>query len=350
MNFIHIADVHLGAEPDAGPLYSEERPHELWETLEHVAGVCEEEQTDLLLIAGDLFHRPPGERELREVNALFASLSGTIVVLMAGNHDCLKPDSPCLRFPWSENVVGLFDEQCEKVRLPELRTEVYGFSYYRQEITEPLYDRIQAEPGDSFKILLAHGGDAKHIPISRERLAGAGFDYVALGHIHKPHALMKNLACYAGALEPIDLNDTGPHGYILGETFRKKVKISFVRLAKRQYRHEAIEVTPEDTGFSLREKILERIRQEGTGDLYKIILKGQRDPRFVPDWERYRKCGRILEMEDRTVPAFPLEELRARYQGQLIGNFIESFGEEPEDEISRKALQYGLEALLFQDR
>ena len=52
MRFIHIADVHLGAQPDAGPLYSENRPQELWDTFEHVIRVCEEERTDLLLIAG----------------------------------------------------------------------------------------------------------------------------------------------------------------------------------------------------------------------------------------------------------------------------------------------------------
>ena len=63
MRFIHIADVHLGAEPDAGKAYSEERAGELWETLERVLKVCEKEQTDLLLIAGDLFHRQPLLRE-----------------------------------------------------------------------------------------------------------------------------------------------------------------------------------------------------------------------------------------------------------------------------------------------
>ena len=72
MRFIHIADVHLGAQPDAGPLYSENRQQELWDTFEHVIRVCEEERTDLLLIAGDLFHRQPLLRELKEVDHLFS--------------------------------------------------------------------------------------------------------------------------------------------------------------------------------------------------------------------------------------------------------------------------------------
>lgn len=55
MRFIHIADVHLGAQPDAGPLYSKGRAQEIWDTFESVIRVCEAERTDLLLIAGDLF-------------------------------------------------------------------------------------------------------------------------------------------------------------------------------------------------------------------------------------------------------------------------------------------------------
>ena len=119
-----------------------------------------------------------------------------------------------------------------------------------------------------------------------------------------------------------------------------------MELAGRQYRHEEIEVTPEDTSFSLKNKIEERIRREGSQHLYKVILRGQRDPQFLPDCSLYRKCGRILEIQDRTAPAFPLEELKRRYQGQLVGEFIESFGEEPREAVERKALQYGLEALL----
>ena len=83
MRFVHIADVHLGAKPDAGPLYSKMRPRELWESFEQVLRVCEEEKTDLLLIAGDLFHRQPLVRELKEAGYLFSELTHTKVVLIA---------------------------------------------------------------------------------------------------------------------------------------------------------------------------------------------------------------------------------------------------------------------------
>ena len=116
MRFIHIADVHLGAQPDAGPLYSENRGRELWDTFEYVLGVCEDERTDLLLIAGDLFHRQPLLRELKEVDYLFSRLSHTKVVLIAGNHDYIRRDSYYRTFEWSGNVYPLFGNVMEAIR------------------------------------------------------------------------------------------------------------------------------------------------------------------------------------------------------------------------------------------
>ncbi len=142
MRFIHIADVHLGARPDAGPLYSRERGREIWDTFERVVRVCEEEKTDLLLIAGDLFHRQPLVRELKEVDYLFSELTHTKVVLIAGNHDHIRKDSCYRTFRWSGNVYPLFGESPEYVDFPELDTAVYGLSYHRKEIREPLYDNL----------------------------------------------------------------------------------------------------------------------------------------------------------------------------------------------------------------
>lgn len=349
MRFMHIADVHLGAAPDHGFVWAKDRGREIWESFRNCISDANEKKVDLLLIAGDLFHRQPELSELREVNYLFSTLEKTIVVLIAGNHDYIKPASPYLDFQWNENVVCLFAKDCERIRLPELKTEIYGFSYHQQEITEPLYDGLEAEKSDYFRILLGHGGDAEHIPINKEKMANAGFDYIALGHIHKPQVYIKNLAMYAGALEPVDCADLGPHGYIMGDVHRKKVKLAFVEHAGRQYRREEVEVTPEDTAFSVREKIASLIAQEGTQHMYRIILTGQRHPKLRLDVREYMKCGRVFEIVDRTVPEFKLEELRSQYRGQLIGDFIESFGDGPSNRIEEKALYYGLEALLFTD-
>ena len=119
MRFIHIADVHLGAKPDAGSAYGTLRGREIWESLEKIIELCNDKEIDLLLIAGDLFHRQPLLRELREVNDLFAGLIKTQVVLCAGNHDYLKKNSYYLTFAWEKHVHMMLNRELETVELPE---------------------------------------------------------------------------------------------------------------------------------------------------------------------------------------------------------------------------------------
>ena len=96
-----------------------------------------------------------------------------------------------------------------------------GLSYHSREITEPLYNTATPEGRQRYELLLAHGGDEKHIPVDWERLDCLGYSYVAFGHIHKPQAVRRNRILYAGAPEPTDRNDTGPHGYVKGEITEK---------------------------------------------------------------------------------------------------------------------------------
>ena len=263
MRFIHMADVHLGAAPDGKADWSEARKNEIWETFRSSIADARRENVDLLLIAGDLFHRQPLLEELREVNYLFSTLQNTRVVLIAGNHDYLQPASNYLNYPWSRNVACLFSRECECVRFSDIGTEVYGLSYYRQEIPEPLYEGIHPVQGREkcCRILLAHGGDSRHIPMDSAFMKRSGFDYLALGHIHKPQVVIPDLAAYAGALEPIDCLDTGPHGYILGEYRKGRIHFQFVKKAKREYISLALEVTETDTTFSLRDKLEKRIQE-----------------------------------------------------------------------------------------
>ena len=120
MKFIHAADVHLGASPDAGSSYTENRPKELWDSFERLLEVCEKEEIDLLLIAGDLFHRQPLLRELKEVDYLFSRLTHTRVVMIAGNHDYLKGDSYYRTFQWSTPVHMFLSQAMEHVEYEDL--------------------------------------------------------------------------------------------------------------------------------------------------------------------------------------------------------------------------------------
>ena len=345
MRFFHIADVHLGAEPDKGFPWSQDRSREIWDSFRRVIEQAGRDHADLFLIAGDLFHRQPLARELKEVNAMFSAIPDTRILLIAGNHDYLRKDSLYQKFPWSSNVCGLWSREISHADFPELGVRVTGCSYKSREITSPLYDGLKKSGEMPVEILLAHGGDEKHIPISRDRLAASGFDYVALGHIHKPQILEKDRVIYAGSLEPTEKNDTGIHGFIKGEIRNGKVRTAFVPWAAREYKELEIPVTRETTQYTLCQRISGRLEEEGKEHIYTLILQGERDPETEFETGNLYSLGNIREVEDKSRPAWSLEELCRKYRGSLLEEYIRSFGDDPGEE-EKKALDHGIRALL----
>ena len=346
MKFIHIADVHLGAKPDGLKSGSENRGREIWESMERIVNICEWEEVDLLLIAGDMFHRQPLIRELKELNYLFSKLSKTRVVFVVGNHDYLKQDSYYHTFEWNSNVYPLLNGHMGEIEFEDLKTAVYGLSYYQREISEGLYDRMFAPRKQKYEILLAHGGDEKHIPIKNGTLEKLGYDYIAMGHIHKPQVLLEHKAIYAGALEPIDINDVGKHGYVRGEITKQGVTTEFVSCAKREYIHIPIRVDETMTSGSLKEHIRNCIQQQGIENMYKFILQGFRDADIQFETEDMKSFGNVFEIIDETKPAYDFGKLEEQNKGNLLGRYIESFKGFEEDSVEYLALHLGVQALM----
>lgn len=309
-------------------------------------GLCEKEKTDLLLIAGDLFHRQPLLRELKEVDYLFRTLSRTQVVLVAGNHDYLRKNSYYRTFAWSDNVHMILSGDVSHIELADLDLAVYGLSYLEKEMPEPMYERARIEDGCKYHILLAHGGDEKHLPFRKAVVDGLGFDYVAFGHIHKPQELTPDRMAYAGALEPIDKNDTGKHGFIRGNLNESGCRIQFVPAALREYIHAEIEVEEDMTGFELRQKIRDKVETCGVQNIYKLILAGFKDPDAQFDLAGMDAYGNIIEFVDRTRPAFDFVKLLQGNRDNLMGRFIDSFGDAEPDSVEYQALCEGVQALL----
>ena len=65
MIIIHTADIHLGASPDPGYPWSRQRQEDIGNTWKRLIEKVRMEKADLLLIAGDLFHRQPLVKELK---------------------------------------------------------------------------------------------------------------------------------------------------------------------------------------------------------------------------------------------------------------------------------------------
>ena len=346
MRFIHTADLHLGAVPDRGMPWSEARAAALWNALRNMVRQAAEEKTDLLLIAGDMFHRQPTTGECRETAYLFGTIPQTRVVIIAGNHDYIRASSPYLSYPWPENVTILSSETMDSVWFPEINTEVHGFSYHRAEIRDALYDGVSAPSDDRIHILLAHGGDSAHIPIQLNRLASAGFDYIALGHIHQPRLFTNSAMAYCGSPEPLDRTDLGRRGYISGEIDDSGCHLKWVPGAAAEYRPIEIRVNRSSSTMQLADLLKERLDPDPRY-YYRVTLVGFRDPETVFDLDAIQKVAQIADISDRSQPDYDLEFLAREHSHDLISHFIRALSKPDAGELQEKALAYGLQALLF---
>ena len=67
MKFIHTADIHWGMNPDSDKAWSQDRAQAIRDTFAEIVRQAKLRDVDFLFIAGDLFHRQPLLRDLKEL-------------------------------------------------------------------------------------------------------------------------------------------------------------------------------------------------------------------------------------------------------------------------------------------
>ncbi len=347
MKFIHIADVHLGVTPDAGRPWSEQRSRDIWHSFRLVIEQARAQQVDLLLIAGDLFHRQPLKRELKEIAAWFAEIPDTEVVLIAGNHDFLHTKSYYRTFIWPENVHFILERDLTAVRLERIHTTVWGCSFWDKEDARSVYsgDILHQVPGD-VQILLGHGGDDRHHPFRANDIVAAGFDYAAFGHIHKAAQMVPGKVVMAGSLEPTDCNDFGPHGFWMGEVTARGTSVSFYPVKKCEYICQEVDVTPDLSAHAVAELVRQELKQRETYQISHVILRGYRDADISLPLQEISQMERVVRVADETEPDYQFEQLKRKYDGTLLQKYIEVMEQYPDPAQGKKALYYGVQAML----
>lgn len=348
MKFLHVGDMHLGAEPDKDSEWSKTRQQEIWDSFANIIDICNEEHIDLLLLTGDIFHSQPLVRQLKDFDYRLSNLKETRVVMITGNHDFIKDNNKYGNYEWNPKVTMLSSKELESVYYEELNVEVYGFSYHSREIIESKLDGVKPADKSRINVLLAHGGDEKHMPINYKSLQYAGFNYIGLGHIHLPQIIIPNMVAYAGILEPIDKCEIGDRGYIRGTILDNKTEITFVKSNKRSYLEKVLKITPTMTNAEIQDVIKNTIQESGTENFYIIKLKGYRDPETEIDCDRLYELGYIVEVDDQTEPDYDFDMLYEVNKDNMIGMFIGELLPEAKagKEMEKKALYYGLRALL----
>lgn len=353
MRFMHFSDVHLGVVPDDGKPWSAQRAKSIWETLQETVAEAGRQQVDFLLISGDLFHRQPLKRELKEVNYLFSQIPDVKVALVAGNHDHMQPKCYYLDFEWAGNVFFFKEEEVTSIDFPEDNVTIYGMSYWHKKLPKRYYDNLGEINPNRINILLAHGGDDNHIPYSANQVLGQGIDYIAGGHLHTGRQLVEDRAIIAGPLEPTESKEVGPHGYWIGEITKQNGKSEcrchFFPVKKCEYCNETVEVTPKTTMFELEERIRELVETGEDYKMYRIFLEGYVDAEQELDVARLEELSQVAAVFSELRPNYDYDKMREEGQDSLLGRYIDKMQKMPQDVITKKAMEYGVNALLGHD-
>ena len=181
MKFIHTADIHWGMTPDSEKPWSQERAQAIKETFQEIIRQARDRDVDFLFIAGDLFHRQPLVRDLKEINYLFSTIPSVQVVIIAGNHDRLRANSAVFSFSWCPNVTYLTNTELDSVYFERRNTDGYEFSYNTAEIRADKLGELQDPDNGRILIQIAQGGEANHLAIDPAGLAATTLYFISLG-------------------------------------------------------------------------------------------------------------------------------------------------------------------------
>lgn len=350
MKFIHTADVHWGMVPDGDKPWSRERTQAIKDTFSQIVSLAGKQEADFLFISGDLFHRQPLLRDLKELNYLFSTIPSVHVVIIAGSSDRIRSSSALLSFHWCPNVTYLMDDKMTSVYFDDCNVEVHGFSYHTAEIRDSLPDAELEVPFDGrIHILMVHGGDASHLPLDRGALASSNYSYIALGHIHKPEAAAEKKAVFPGSPEPLDQTETGEHGVYMGTVnpvTHKVDSLEFIPMCKSQYVPLMVNITTNTTHAELELKIAQVIKKRGPQNIYRFRIRGMRDPEVEFDLEHLKAKYRIIEIVDESEPQYDFSALFAEHPSDMIGFYIRALDRPDTSPVEKKALYYGINALL----
>ena len=352
LKIIHAADLHLDS-PFAGlsPEQAALRREELRSLPDRLADLANEEQADLVLLAGDLLD---GQRIYRETAEMLARALGRIqanVFISPGNHDPYNAASPYTLPIWPENVHIFTSPLPEAVPLPELNCTVYGAAFTgEQREDSPLAQFTAADNGLNLMVLHGNTQGRDYAPISPSDIAASGLDYLALGHIHQHSGLQKSGAtfwAYPGCPEGRGFDELDDKGILILNIEKGNVQARFHPLSLRRYRIVEVDLTGCSDPLA---QITAVLPGQTSSDLIRIRLTGEfpMDARTISMLETALSPRfHALELRDHTRT--PRDMWARSEEDSLTGLFLRTmaarYSETPEDETLNLAVRFGLAAL-----
>ena len=222
MRFIHMADIHFDSpfrvltdKRDFGTKRRLEQREAFRKAIEYIS----KEKIPYLFIAGDLYDQNYiKENTIEFINNLFKTIPNTKIFISPGNHDPFLKNSFYNTFKWNDNVT-IFNEEIKRIELEEI--DIYGYGFNDFYCSNSRVEEIEIKNKEKINILLVHGAldssktiDIQYNPISTNVLKEIGFDYIALGHVHKRTEENKYNFIYPGSIISFGFDELGEHGIL----------------------------------------------------------------------------------------------------------------------------------------
>ncbi len=225
--FLHAADVHLDS-PLVGLARYESAPVEAVRgatrrAFANLVGVAIDEEVAFVLLAGDLYD---GDWKDYRTGLFFVGQMAKLrdaripVFVVAGNHDAASQLTKNLRPP--DNVHFFSTKKPETRLLEAFDVAIHGQGFASRAVTEDLAAAYPVADPDLFHVGLLHTslngreGHATYAPTSSEVLAQKGYQYWALGHVHKREVVSKDpWIVFPGNLQGRHAREVGPKGCTL---------------------------------------------------------------------------------------------------------------------------------------
>jgi len=298
LKFIHTADLHLGS-PFSGIAQMDEEiaamlSHASYIAYKRIIDTAIENKVDFIIISGDIYDSQ-NQRIIEQLKFHKGlerlDAAGISVYITCGNHDPSQTWSKEIQWPESvyflqsyEPEIKFFEKDGERL------ATIVGMSYRTNAITENLTLRYPERGGDwPFTIGSLHctlgtnTGHDPYSPCSLHDLIVKGYDYWALGHIHKPSVIQRSnpAIVYPGIPQGRDIGESGPRGcYMVTVDSDSNIQTEFIETASVLWREVMISIDNIDSIDELRQKIecrLEEIRAENvTGaTICRVTLTGR---------------------------------------------------------------------------
>jgi len=255
VRIIHTSDWHIGRRFERESLEEDQRAFLSW-----LAGTVAEHRVDLVIVAGDVYDRSlPAEDAVALLDEGLDALraAGSVVALISGNHDSARrlgfgagrqalggvhvfADDQHGPIPW---VFTVGDEQVALVAVPFL--DPYAVPAPRDaadgSTRNRTHEHVLADALQTGRALLDPDHPSATICVAHAYVSGAeesdseralsiggtdrvdpsvfvGFDYVALGHLHRPQRIGGSDAiAYSGSPLPYSFSETHPKSVRLVE-------------------------------------------------------------------------------------------------------------------------------------